>query len=885
MSNISTYLGSGGGASGGGGQQLTDASCINLTSDNSRSISVCFSSAGSVYLPDATTLEPGSPIYTIKNIGSSTALLYDYCGNLYNYLNSQESISASLYNNTCVQGGWTIEKATTNLSSVIIESPMANPEGVTVPDMDVCYFKCCQEQGRAYFVGYKGNCVYTARGQYCSSTCSFQLSTLHQCCLGAGFTNAASTRYPGCALYHHTGMLEVHPQGIFINIACDGTACVCCMTDLCYCCLGNSSRYLQTTDGYSRVGYVLPVCGQDCAQMAFMYFGCNDGISCQYCKVDVPIINSLGAINDGACNAGSYVYLGSNTCVANIPSAGGGTPCLIWAVDFYTGYNNDLTYPDTCTNINRVNEIGNHWFFVQAPCIKAAGTCDFHYIESNNITTWPCCSSGWTDYGGKMCMPTDPCCRCDACSSNYLYDFLCSLSAGHKPTWQFKDSRKFAMAKYICLSVFCGGGGSANCARCSIYNCGRRASGNSMMVCIPSACPQGCQTTWATSNMGNCSCRWCGINCWGCDWISNPVYRMARVGENVAVWQNTAFSMGYHHCYCIFNDYSHHCLCTYCLNWDSQNFNSKCALKDVLTSDCVMCAVCQNIGQLGNSGNRNCITGDAFDSRIYNDNAKAQKYYGGYSDARQGHRISIKGGGATGATCLSFPICTTSASNCYYEFVKIWICNTNGASNVQRWCLPTTGFNLCETGAINVGRFDEYACNCFTFAGNCGRIVHMIKSGTSATACIHCIDYSASGWNGSPCCFSCSLTNNEDLYETQDYLVKLCINPANNAVLPCSTRFYDVGSCPCHDFRQDSDQVYMRFTGQTACLCQFIYPTIQFGYFDSDQGGIVKGSKFQSNDAPVNPAIILHCGAGVGSVMVKDTDGTLKTVQFASACR
>ena len=886
MANISTYVGAGGGGAG-GGEALTAASCINLTADNLKSLSVCFSQAGSLYLPDATSLELGAPLYTIKNVGSSTALIYDYCGNLYNYLNSQEATSVSLYNNACIEGGWTIEKPTTNLSSVIIESASVNPQGVTISEMSNCCLKYCEEQNRAYFIGYKGNCVYTSRAQWCSSSCSYEVSDMHQCCIGGGFTAAESARYPTAGMYYHSGLFEAHKDGIFINVACDGTACICCLTDLCYKCLGSTARYIQTGDQYSRVAYLLPVCGATCAQMSFMHFDCTSGISCQYCKIDVPITSCLCCIGDGPCNAGQFVYLGVNNCVVTHNNIGKNDPCLIWAIDFYTGYNTDCSYPCDCCNINRVEEFGNHWFIVQAPCIKDPGTCDFHYIESNLIgsSQWPCCSSGWNDtntycLGSKMCTPFVPQCLCDACQHNYQYDFLCSLGSSTTPKWQFANTRCFMMGKYVCLGVFTGGGGSNNCQRCS-GACNLRMAGNTLVVNIPDGCGSGCLNCWSASSAGNCSCKWCGRSCQGDGYISNPPYQMVRVSNCIAIFQTSSALSHFPFCECFFTCWDFQCACTYYINWNSSSFGSCCEINTTMCGNDSRRGFYAQLQGIA-TGNKLCYAGDQFDTRIWNKNA-AVPYYDNNGTSGPGARYTHEGAESSQSCITLASICNPDGC---YEFYKLKICNSNAATSGQRFCLCADGFNCGCTGSlICPGRFVEYSCDNYSFAGPCGTLVQMARSGATASSCINCLDYSIMNWTGTQCCFKQPLSTNEDLYEAGNYLLKLCINPSNGAMLPCSTLCYDAGGAPITDFRQDSDEIYMTFETQSACLCKFIYPTLQFGQFDSDQGGVVKGSVFQSNTAPVSPSIRLRCGAGTGGLLTVAPDGTVKSLQFATACR
>ena len=138
MSTYSTFAGSGGGGATSGGETITcNGSTISLTSDNSSSLSLCFNQTGCVCLPNATTLDEGSALYTIKNLSTeNSVLLHDHCCNLYNFIKPFESIQISLHDNSTAQGGWTFQKPLTNLENLAIDSNYSFPTGFTRGGMD-----------------------------------------------------------------------------------------------------------------------------------------------------------------------------------------------------------------------------------------------------------------------------------------------------------------------------------------------------------------------------------------------------------------------------------------------------------------------------------------------------------------------------------------------------------------------------------------------------------------------------------------------------------------------------------------------------------------------------------------------------------------------------
>ena len=123
------FVGSGAGITGintlGGGSTITCSSTsYTLTSADCRAIGLCFSSLPSIaclILPNATTINSGSPAYTVKNLNPSTVVLVqDSCFCTVGYISSCQVGEISLYNNSQAQGNWAVINS--GVSSCVVNS-------------------------------------------------------------------------------------------------------------------------------------------------------------------------------------------------------------------------------------------------------------------------------------------------------------------------------------------------------------------------------------------------------------------------------------------------------------------------------------------------------------------------------------------------------------------------------------------------------------------------------------------------------------------------------------------------------------------------------------------------------------------------------------------
>jgi len=118
MSTYSTFAATGGadGPAGGGGGLVCGTTSYTVCADSNRSLAICLTCecpSGSVTLPNATSLSPGSPTYIIKNENTNTTyLLRDNTSCVLTSIPPGGAVDASLYDNSAQQGEWVIGKFT-----------------------------------------------------------------------------------------------------------------------------------------------------------------------------------------------------------------------------------------------------------------------------------------------------------------------------------------------------------------------------------------------------------------------------------------------------------------------------------------------------------------------------------------------------------------------------------------------------------------------------------------------------------------------------------------------------------------------------------------------------------------------------------------------------
>lgn len=304
MSTYSTFAASGGGGATSGGETITcNGTTVSLTSDNSSSLSICFNQTGCVCLPNATTLDEGSALYTIKNLSTNNSvLLHDHCCNLYNFIKPFESIQISLHDSSTAQGGWTFQKPLTNLENLAIDSNYSFPTGFSRSDMDqVAHegtYQMCNGKGNSdlgqYFLGVKGNCVFTGIAKYNTTSKSYEPMAVQKCCL----TGETTLNIKSFTSFYHGGAVGFLCSGQHVGISCTGTACLYCEDDSTWCtsclCNLNNNNYGYVTDCLSTFATMLPKTGENaCQKLRLMHICAVTGKITCLCEVTDTISNEL----------------------------------------------------------------------------------------------------------------------------------------------------------------------------------------------------------------------------------------------------------------------------------------------------------------------------------------------------------------------------------------------------------------------------------------------------------------------------------------------------------------------------------------------------------------------------------------------------------------
>jgi len=172
----------------GGGEIVCAATEYSLTSSNCRAVAVCYTSSpatGILNLPDATTVQTGSDVYTVYNKNATSAMVIkDTCGCFLASVEPYQTFDVSLYDGSSAQGGWIIETGSAPVSFVEGEKIAIDavgfppiPQSTTLCTLQLCYtcYECheCPGEYRC-FVADHGNCCWYTQiiKPVCGSMCA-----------------------------------------------------------------------------------------------------------------------------------------------------------------------------------------------------------------------------------------------------------------------------------------------------------------------------------------------------------------------------------------------------------------------------------------------------------------------------------------------------------------------------------------------------------------------------------------------------------------------------------------------------------------------------------------------------------------------------------------
>jgi hypothetical protein len=299
------FVGSGAGITGintlGGGSTITcSATSYTLTSADCRAIGLCFCSLPPIaclILPNATTINSGSPAYTVKNLNPNTVVLVqDSCFCTVGYISSCSVGQISLYNNSQAQGNWAVING--GVSSCVVNSGTS------------CYSSGFQCASCVSFLD-ANNKIHTVIWS-CTLPC---VCTITYAPTASGY-NVTSTSFTTCAC----------------KIACIGAQTqalsVVCQTNDGFILIENrfSGQNRGCANNYSNntVFYVI-----NCDSTAYTKFTDNTLGNTSFCGVTItcfPCSNPNGPYNaDYTCVFNNHIHLvdygctcSGNTCVLHL---------------------------------------------------------------------------------------------------------------------------------------------------------------------------------------------------------------------------------------------------------------------------------------------------------------------------------------------------------------------------------------------------------------------------------------------------------------------------------------------------------------------------------------------------------------------------------------
>jgi len=244
MSTYSTYAASGGGGLTGGSYCCICAANYQITADNwdDKVTLVCFCgnpSSASLCMPNATTLDPGANLYTIKNGGSATTIVArDAASNILGIIKPCNTSTFSLVTNGDCTGQWSLQNYTDSLGAVQTSSASS-----TFKPKDFCCSYSNECGDKLYVItACKEQCYYEAHTFCTTETGVSLINTLEVVtCAGCNDNSCAYPLKDGWLIVDgfycncqgtsgtNVGAFDCGTKFRFVTINCEGTCATCCI--------------------------------------------------------------------------------------------------------------------------------------------------------------------------------------------------------------------------------------------------------------------------------------------------------------------------------------------------------------------------------------------------------------------------------------------------------------------------------------------------------------------------------------------------------------------------------------------------------------------------------------------------------------------------------
>lgn len=465
MANISTFFGgSDEGPAGGGGSLVCGTTSYTVCSNSDRTLAVCLTCGcptGSICLPNATTLSPGSPTFVIKNENSNTTfLLRDNAACVLTSILPGQAVDASLYDNSASCGEWIIGKFST---------PTAFNPGSKIVIFDGGKL----EENNTYSQDCNGGLISAT---FSRSSCCYKVAAFK--CVNGEYvkTGQVNGYFPRCnfgACYLQNGfifwtckncacgsdLVDYAKCAVLVN--CDATCAVgfldCCAVGLCHHNCEKSGCWQAAAHGYSngffystglvnvgsRCGYInvvkfnttttgAPTCTQ-CVLCCQSVVGCGNW--CNTRTTDVLENSSQSFVRPRCCQGGvTQIWWGAENCVC------GDSYMIVTLKGGMCSY----YIPPGCinTNCSSANSVyGGMFFMCDQPmmCVCLSGAAQREMTKLCHCGS-PCCN--------PMFENTQESCGFIPLSQNFIFKGGCC--------WQVQDSciRRIACFCANCLCYY-----------------------------------------------------------------------------------------------------------------------------------------------------------------------------------------------------------------------------------------------------------------------------------------------------------------------------------------------------------------------------------------------------------------------------------------------
>lgn len=393
MSTYSTFAATGGadGPAGGGGGLVCGTTSYTVCADSNRTLAICLTCecpTGSICLPNATALSPGSPTFIVKNENTNTTfLLRDNAACVLTSILPGQAVDASLYNNSSSDGEWVIGKFSTP-TAFNPGSKIEIFEGGKLDDVNVFSQDC------------NGGIIAAtwSRPQCCYKVTVFK-------CINGEYarTGQVSGNFPRCdfgACFLKNG---------FIFYTCRNCACGSALVDYAKCAV------LVNCDATCAVGFL------DCCAVGLCHNGGNDNSGCWIeasCGFSNGFFYSTGLMNYlsrcGYINIVKFetTTTGAPTCTQCLLCCQSLPNCGNWCYTKIASYNetssNNFVRPRCCEG--GVTQIW--WGTENCACgdsyiiVNLKGGMCAYYIPKGCINTN--CTSANSVYGNTFFMCDQP---------------------------------------------------------------------------------------------------------------------------------------------------------------------------------------------------------------------------------------------------------------------------------------------------------------------------------------------------------------------------------------------------------------------------------------------------------------------------------------------